>query len=48
MDAAYISALAALAGSLVGGLTSRFTTWQGQRAQARAGQLAHDKAQSRR
>src|SRR6266480_4254323 len=45
MDTAYISALSALAGSVVGGLTSGFTTWLGQRAQARAGQFAHDKAQ---
>jgi hypothetical protein len=45
MDVAYISALAALSGSVVGGLTSGFTTWLSQRAQARAGQLAHDKSQ---
>ena len=45
MDTAYISALSVLAGSVVGGLTSGFTTWLGQRAQARAGQLAHDKSQ---
>ena len=45
MDVAYISALSALAGSVVGGLTSGFTTWLSQRAQARAGQLAHDKSQ---
>jgi hypothetical protein len=42
MDVAYISALAALCGSVVGGLTSGFTTWLSQRAQARAGQLAHE------
>jgi hypothetical protein len=42
MDTAYISALAALAGSVVGGLTSGFTTWLSQRAQARAGQLARE------
>jgi hypothetical protein len=41
MDVAYVSALAALAGSVVGGLTSGFTTWLSQRAQARAGLLAH-------
>jgi hypothetical protein len=40
MDVAYISALSALAGSVVGGLTSGFTTWLSQRAQAKAGQLA--------
>src|SRR5437867_4842704 len=45
MDTAYISALSELAGSVVGGLTSGFTTWLSQRAEARAGQLAHDKAQ---
>jgi hypothetical protein len=42
MDIAYISALAALAGSVVGGLTSGLTTWLSQRAQARAGQLARE------
>ena len=40
MDVAYISALSALAGSVVGGFTSTVTTWLTQRAQARAGQLA--------
>ena len=45
MDVASISALSALAGSVVDGLTSGFTTWLSQRAQARAGQLAHDKSQ---
>jgi hypothetical protein len=45
MDLAYISALAALGGSVVGGLTSGFTTWQSQLAQAKAAQLAHDKSQ---
>ncbi len=42
MDVAYISALAALAGSVVGGMTAGITTWLSQRAQARAGQLAHE------
>jgi hypothetical protein len=42
MDVAYISALSALAGSVIGGLTSGMTTLMSQRAQARAGQLAHD------
>src|SRR6266849_5918904 len=42
MDVAFISALAALAGSVVGGLTSGLTTWLSQRAHARAGQLAHE------
>src|SRR6266851_8533622 len=40
-DAAYISALSALAGSLVGGLTSGITTWLSVRDQARSGRLAH-------
>jgi hypothetical protein len=42
MDAAYLSALSALAGSVVGGLTTGLTTWLSQREQARAGQLAHN------
>ena len=42
MDVAYVSALSALAGSVIGGLTSGFTTWLSQRVQAKAGQLAHD------
>ena len=42
MDIAYLSALAALGGSVVGGLTSGLTTWLSQRAQARAGHLAHE------
>jgi hypothetical protein len=42
MDIAYISALAALAGSVVGSLTSGLTTWLSQRAQAKAGQLARE------
>ena len=41
MDAAYVSALAALAGAAIGGLTSFATSWVTQRAQARAQQLAH-------
>lgn len=42
MDVAYISALAALSGSVVGGLTAGLTTWVSQRAQVRAGQLARE------
>src|ERR1700730_16639078 len=42
MDVAYLSALSAIAGSLVGGLTSGFTTWLSFRSQARAGHLAHE------
>jgi hypothetical protein len=41
-DVAYLPALSALAGSMVGGLTSGLTTWLSLRNQARAGQLAHD------
>ena len=44
MDAAYISGISALAGSVIGGLTTGFTTWLSQRSQARAGQIAHDLA----
>jgi hypothetical protein len=39
MDIAYISALSALAGSVVGGLTTGITAWWNSRAQARAGLL---------
>ena len=42
MDIAYLSAIAALGGSVVGGLTSGITTLLSQRAQARAGQLARE------
>jgi hypothetical protein len=42
MDVAYLSALAALSGSVVGGLTAGLTTWLSQRAQVRAGRLAHE------
>lgn len=42
MDVAYISAVAALAGSVVGGLTSTMTTWLTQRAQARAAYIASE------
>ena len=44
MDAAYLSAVSALAGSVIGGLTTGFTTWLSQRSQARAGMMAHDLA----
>jgi hypothetical protein len=44
MDTAYISAISALAGSMIGGLTTGFTTWLSQRSQARAGMVAHDLA----
>jgi|SRR5580692_10799500 hypothetical protein len=42
MDVAYISGISALAGSAVGLFSSTVTTWLTQRAQARAGQLAHE------
>ena len=42
MDVAYISALSALAGSVVGGVTSGVATWRNQRFQARAEKLAHE------
>ena len=44
-DVAYLSALSALAGSLVGGLTSGLTTWVSVRNQARSGRLAHELSQ---
>jgi len=43
MDAAYISAIAALAGTAIGGLTSFATSWMTQHAQARAQRLAAEK-----
>jgi hypothetical protein len=42
MDVAYVSALAALGGSVVGGLTAGLTTWLSQRAQVRAAQFARE------
>jgi hypothetical protein len=42
MDVAYVSALSALAGSVIGGLTSGITSWLNQRSLARAGLLAHE------
>jgi len=44
MDAAYLSACAALAGSAVGGFTSFAASWQSQRVQVRAQQLSYDKS----
>jgi hypothetical protein len=41
MDTAFISAVSALAGSVVGGLTSGFTNWLNQRAQMRAKLVTH-------
>ncbi len=43
MDASVISALAALAGAAIGGLTSVFASWLTQRAQARAEWLAQER-----
>ena len=42
MDITYVSALSALAGSMIGGLTTGSTNWLTQRAQARAGQRANE------
>ncbi len=42
MDVAYLSAASALAGSIVGGLTSSLTTWITQRAQARTSYMARE------
>ena len=42
MEIAYVSALSALAGSIVGGLTSGVTTWLAYRAQVRANRLEHE------
>jgi len=40
MDVAYISALSALGGSVIGGLLSGVATWLSARSQVRAGHLA--------
>jgi hypothetical protein len=40
MNIAFLSVLFALAGSVIGALTSGVTTWLGLRVQTRAGQLA--------
>jgi len=42
MDSAFLSAASALGGSVVGGLISGIASWTSQRAQARAGQFAHE------
>lgn len=41
MEMAYVSAFAALGGSVVGGLTSGIATWVAQRSEIRAGRRAH-------
>ena len=43
MNASVITALAALAGAAIGGLTSVFASWLAQHAQARAQWVAQDK-----
>jgi hypothetical protein len=48
MDPAYISALAALAGSVIGGLTSLGASWLSQNAQMRAQQLLTEKERRQR
>ena len=40
MDSAYLSAVSALAGTVIGGVTSFATTWLTTRSQARAARLA--------
>jgi hypothetical protein len=47
MDTAYVSAFAALAGSVIGGLTSLAASWLSQSAQARTQQLIADKSHRR-
>lgn len=42
MDPGYFSAFAALAGSLIGGLTSLAASWLSQHVQFRTQQIAHD------
>ncbi len=43
MDPGYISAVAALSGSVIGGLTSLAASWLSQNVQARTQQLVADK-----
>lgn len=44
MNAGYISAMAALAGSAIGALASLATTWALRQSQTRATQRAHERA----
>ena len=44
MDSPYLPAVAALAGSAIGGLTSFASAWLTQRHQDRANRLSRDKA----
>jgi hypothetical protein len=48
MDTAYISAVAALAGSIIGGLTSLATSWLTHRTQTRAGELTRNRRRRER
>jgi hypothetical protein len=43
MDPAYVSALAALSGSIIGGLNSLEASWVSQNAQPRTQQILGDK-----
>lgn len=43
MDPAYLSAVAALSGSVIGGLTSLAASWMSQNVQARTQQIVEDK-----
>ena len=43
MNAAILSALAVLAGSIIGGLTSLATSWLTQRTRAKVGELTRDR-----
>jgi hypothetical protein len=47
MDAAYVSALAALAGSAIGGLTSFGTSWLNQQKQSQAEAISRDRQRRR-
>lgn len=44
MDVAFISAVSALGGSVIGGTISGLATWLSQRVVAHAGQRTHDKS----
>ncbi|MBV9533160.1 MAG: hypothetical protein JO283_19365 [Bradyrhizobium sp.] len=48
MEPAYLPAVAALAGSAIGGLTSFASAWLTQHHQARANSLSRDKERRRR
>ena len=48
MNPAYLPAVAALAGSAIGGLTSFASAWLTQQHQARANRLSRDKARRRK